>query len=105
MKTLIAAIALSLTVLSQTVLAAPKAAAAAPGSAIVVEGRVGRFLEPGMFWLDGYNGTRTLVYSNGETTKALRSGQTIRVTGSVPLDWAKLAESEVSASRIERVGI
>ena len=81
-------------------------AAAAPSRvnpSQVVEGQIGRFLEPGLFWLTSKNGTRTLIYSDGEATKSFKSGQNVRVTGTKPLDWAKLAESEFSAKKIELV--
>lgn len=67
------------------------------------EGQIGKFLEPGLFWLTENNGTRTLVYSDGEATKLFKSGQNVRVTGTQPLDWARLAESELSAQKIELV--
>jgi len=69
----------------------------------VIEGQIGKFLEPGMFWLTTKNGTRTLIYSDGESTKSFKSGQIVRVTGTQPLDWARLAESEISAQKIELV--
>ena len=69
----------------------------------VVEGQIGKFLEPGLFWLTTKNGTRTLIYSDGEATKSFKSGQNVRVTGTQPLDWARLAESEISAQKIELV--
>ena len=68
-----------------------------------LEGQIGKFLEPGLFWLTEKDGTRTLVYSDGESTKSFKSGQNVRVTGTQPLDWARLAESELSAQKIELV--
>jgi predicted RNA-binding protein (virulence factor B family) len=65
-----------------------------------IEGSVGNFLEPGLFWLNTNEG-KVLVYSNGEATKNLRSGQRIRVTGFAPLDWSKLAELEINARKFE----
>jgi hypothetical protein len=69
----------------------------------VLEGRVERFLEPGLFWLSTADGSKTLIYSDGEATKRLRSGQKVRITGTEPTDWARLAESELSAKKIELV--
>ena len=87
-------------------LCAASYAAAAPGIAgqqMVVEGRVGSFLEPGLFWLNGKDGSKTLIYTNGEATKNLSLGQNIRVTGSKPMDWAQLAATELAANSIEAV--
>jgi len=67
----------------------------------VIEGQIGKFLESGLFWLTAKNGTRTLIYSDSEATKYLKSGQIVRVTGTEPLDWARLVESEIGAQKIE----
>ena len=69
----------------------------------VLEGRVGNFLEPGLFWLNGKDGSKTLIYTSGEATKNLSRGQNVRVTGSAPADWARLADTELAAASIERV--
>jgi hypothetical protein len=66
-----------------------------------IEGQIGNFLEPGLFWLLGKDGVKVLVYSTGEATKNLRSGQSVRVTGLAPLDWARLADQELNARNIE----
>lgn len=65
-----------------------------------VEGLVGSFVDPGLFWLDTDSG-KILVYTNGEASKDLRRGQKIRVTGFVPLDWAKFTDLEINAKSIE----
>ena len=62
-----------------------------------LEGRVGKFLEPGLFWLTGSDGVKVLVYSNAAATKSIRPGQTVRVQGVVPMDWLKLANQEIYA--------
>lgn len=92
---------LTLTLLAALSLSVSAAADAAQQT--VLEGRVGNFLEPGLFWLDGKDGSKTLIYTNGEATKNLSRGQSIRVTGAAPADWARLAETELAAKRIERV--
>lgn len=66
-----------------------------------IEGQIGKFLEPGLFWLMGNDGVKVLVYTNGEATKNLRIGQSVRVTGLAPLDWARLADQELNARSIE----
>ena len=63
-------------------------------------GRVGNFIEPGLFWLTGNDGIKVLVYSNAEATKAIHSGQSVRVLGLVPMDWLKLADQEINAREI-----
>ena len=67
----------------------------------VLEGQVGNFLEPGLFWLVDQEGLKVLVYSSGEATKNLHSGQKVRVTGLAPLDWSRLADQELNARKIE----
>jgi len=60
-------------------------------------------LEPGVFWLTLKTGARTLIYSDSEATRSFKSGQQVCVTGTLPLDWAKLAEFEISAQKIALV--
>jgi hypothetical protein len=91
--------ALTLLVNASTATAAPSRV----NPSQVIEGQIGKFLEPGLFWLTSKNGTRTLIYSDGEATKSFKSGQNVRITGTQPLDWARLAESEISAQKIELV--
>ena len=62
-----------------------------------LEGRVGNFVEPGLFWLTGSDGVKVLVYSNADATKAIHPGQSVRVMGLVPMDWLKLADQEINA--------
>jgi hypothetical protein len=64
------------------------------------EGNVGKFLEPGLFWLTGVDAAQILVYSNVRATVSLHSGQKVRVTGSAPLDWSRLADQELNARTI-----
>jgi predicted RNA-binding protein (virulence factor B family) len=68
-----------------------------------IEGRVGNFLEPGLFWVQETNGVKVLVYSTGEATKNLRVGQKVRVTGSAPSDWSRLADQELNAKQIQEL--
>lgn len=100
MKKLFAAIALTASLLSSHCLAAVDMNSAKPQ---IIEGQIGNFLEPGLFWLLGKDGVKVLVYSNGEATKNLHSGQTVRITGLAPLDWARLADQELNARKIEPI--
>ncbi len=67
----------------------------------IIEGQIGKFLEPGLFWLLSKDGVKVLVYSNAEATKDLSSGQSVRITGLAPLDFARLADQELNARKIE----
>ncbi len=98
MKTLFAAFTLSSLLLSTHSFAAVDMNSAKPQT---IEGQIGNFLEPGLFWLLGKDGVKVLVYSNGEATKNLHSGQRVRITGLAPLDWARLADQELNARKIE----
>lgn len=98
MNKLIAAVALSLSLLSTHCLASVDMNSTKPQ---VVEGHIGKFLEPGLFWLLSKDGTKVLVYSNGEATKNFHSGQAVRITGLAPLDFARLADQELNARKIE----
>jgi predicted RNA-binding protein (virulence factor B family) len=68
-----------------------------------IEGRVGNFLEPGLFWVHESDGVKVLIYSNGESTKNLRSGQKVRVIGLAPTEWSRLTDQELNAKRIEEL--
>ena len=65
-----------------------------------IEGRVGEFLQPGLFWVQGSDGVKVLIYSNNEATKDLLEGQKVRVSGYAPIDWAKLVDQELQAKKI-----
>ncbi len=97
-NTLIPALALSASLFSGHCFASVDMNSAKPQT---IEGQIGKFLEPGLFWLLGNDGVKVLVYSTGEATKNLRSGQAVRVTGLAPLDWARLADQELNAGKIE----
>lgn len=66
----------------------------------IVEGQVGQFLEPGLFWVKGTDGVNVLIYSNTDATKHLVEGQKVRVSGYAPNDWSKLTEQELNAKQI-----
>ncbi len=94
------AVALTISLLSTHCLASVDMNSAKPQ---IIEGQIGKFLEPGLFWLLGKDGVKVLVYSNREATKNLRSGQSVRITGLAPLDFARLADQELNAGRIETI--
>lgn len=98
MKKLIAAAALTVSLLSSHGFAAVDMNSAKPQ---IIEGQIGKFLEPGLFWLVSNDGVKVLVYSNGEATKNFRSGQAVRITGLAPMDFARLADQELNARTIE----
>lgn len=98
MKKLIAVAALTVSLLSSHCLASVDMNSAKPQ---IIEGQIGKFLEPGLFWLLGKDGVKVLVYSNGEATKNFHSGQAVRITGLAPLDFARLADQELNARTIE----
>lgn len=98
MKTLVAAAALTVSLLSSHCLAAVDMNSPKPQ---IIEGQIGKFLEPGLFWLLAKDGVKVLVYSNGEATKNFHSGQEVRITGLAPLDFAQLADQELNARTIE----
>ncbi len=97
-KALLTALALTASLFSTHCLASVDMNSAKPQ---IIEGHIGKFLEPGLFWLLGNDGVKVLVYSNGEATKNFHSGQTVRVTGLAPMDWARLADQELNAGKIE----
>jgi hypothetical protein len=66
----------------------------------VIEGQVGKFLEPGLFWLTGTDGVKVLIYSNRYATQNLRYGKKVRVMGTAPMDWLVLSEQELNARTI-----
>jgi hypothetical protein len=100
MKTIFIAAVLALNIFSNTSFAAVDMSSA---KAQVLEGQVGNFLEPGLFWLHGRDGVKVLVYSNGEATRNLHSGQKVRITGTAPLDWSRLVDQELNARKIEEI--
>lgn len=65
-----------------------------------VEGHVGRFLQPGLFWVQGSDGVKVLIYSSSDATRNLLEGQKVRVSGYAPNDWSKLTEQELNAKQI-----
>ena len=94
MNTLVNAMLLALSLVSANVYAAVDMSSLEPQT---LEGQVGNFLEPGLFWLTGSDGVKVLVYSNAAATKEIRPGQTVRVLGVVPMDWLKLTDQEINA--------
>ncbi len=65
-----------------------------------IEGQVGKFLEPGLFWLNGNDGVKVLIYSNRYATENLRYGKKIRVMGTAPMDWLVLSAQVLNARTI-----
>ena len=94
MNTLLSATFAALSLFSANTYAAVDMASREPQT---LEGRVGNFVEPGLFWLTGSDGVKVLVYSNPTATKSIRPGQSVRVSGLVPMDWLKLADQEINA--------
>lgn len=94
MNTLVSATFAALSLFSANTYAAVDMTSREPQT---LEGRVGNFVEPGLFWLTGSDGVKVLVYSNPTATKSIRSGQSVRVLGLVPMDWLKLADQEINA--------
>ncbi|MCB1587893.1 MAG: hypothetical protein KDI37_07175 [Xanthomonadales bacterium] len=71
----------------------------APGSDVVLEGKVVEVVSHDTFWLD-HDGTRVLVYQS-TVRKPLSVGQTLKVSGRVSDDWMRLADYELEARQIE----
>lgn len=94
MNTLVSATFAALSLVSANTYAAVDMTSREPQT---LEGRVGNFVEPGLFWLTGNDGVKVLVYSNPTATKSIRPGQSVRVSGLVPMDWLKLADQEINA--------
>lgn len=67
----------------------------------VIEGRISRVIEPGMFWMEGDAGSKVLVYASAEQARDLREGDRVKLRGSEPRDWVRLANHEFSARAIQ----
>jgi hypothetical protein len=69
----------------------------------VIEGRIGKIMEPGLFFIQGADGVKVLVYTNREATDSLETGHLVRVTGKVPVDYSRLSDQELQSRQIEKL--
>jgi len=67
-----------------------------PGQQMVIEGRVSKVLEPGMFLVNSGNDV-VLVYATSRISKDVVAGSRLRVSGRVPNDWMRLSKNELNA--------
>lgn len=67
----------------------------------VIEGEISGVLEPGVFWLQQAGSDKVLVYASAEQARNLRIGDQVKVRGTVPRDWVRLAAHELNARAIQ----
>lgn len=67
----------------------------------VIEGQVSGVLEPGVFWVQQAGSDKVLVYASAEQARNVRTGDQVKVRGTVPRDWVKLAAHELNARAIQ----
>jgi predicted extracellular nuclease len=67
----------------------------------VIEGQVSGVLQPGMFWVQQLGSNKVLVYASAEQARNVRMGDQVKVRGTVPRDWVKLAAHELNAQAIQ----
>jgi hypothetical protein len=67
----------------------------------VIEGQVSGVLEPGVFWVQQAGSDKVLVYASVEQARNVRTGDQVKVRGTVPRDWVKLAAHELNARAIQ----
>lgn len=70
------------------------------GRELVVEGQVSSVIEPGLFWV-GQGNDKVLIYASAEQSRQVRAGAMVKVRGTVPKDWMRLAANELNASAVQ----